>query len=371
MIDSLSYIVAFASVITVIVFFHELGHYSVARMNGVRVQVFSVGIGPELVGWSDRHGTRWRISLLPLGGYVSMLGQSDLPGAEPDAVDTAEEDRSFAERTVYQRSAIVAAGPIANFILAAVLFACVYATVGQPTVSTEISDVVEGGVAESAGLVAGDIIVEVDGNTVRSFEDLALYVSLRPEVPIDLLVKRDGEEFVTRVVPDIALIEDSYGAMREVGRIGVVSGAITSTRLGPFAALAAGVAETWNWIGRIFEILEMIIAGSVSSKELAGPLGIAHVSGKMAQASFINLVIFAAILSVNLGLVNLFPVPLLDGGHLLFYIAEIVTGRPVSAAVQQKGTQIGIVLVGALFIYVTFNDLMRLGVMNLFGGSLS
>ena len=358
-----SYAVPFIVVITVIVFFHELGHYLFARLNGVRVEVFSIGFGRELFGWNDSHGTRWKVAWLPLGGYVKMFGQSDV-GPDGDGAESWTEEQkaeAFPNKTVMQRFWVVLGGPLANFILAIVLFAGVFIFVGRSETLPEASVVLEDSAAEHAGIQAGDLIVAIDGQVIKRFDDLQYIISTRPGVPLSVEILRNGETVMLEVVPDTVVEVDDLGNEREIGRLGISTTSVIFERVPVGEAIWGGVEETLRWTTRIFDFLGQMISGSQSSKDLAGPLGIAQMSGTVAEYGVANLVMFMAILSVNLGLINLFPIPMLDGGHLLFYIIEAVRGRPLSERAQEYGFMVGIGLVGALFLFVTFNDLTRFG----------
>ena len=372
--DILNAVWPFLVVITVIVFFHELGHYWVAKRNGVHVEVFSIGFGRELFGWNDRSGTRWKVSLLPLGGYVKMLGQSD---TGPDADQAAEawtpeqHAQAFPSKTVGQRFAIVLAGPVANLLLSIVLFAGVFTFVGQSLTLPEATTVLEGSAAEKGGILPGDLIVAIDGSAVSRFDELQFAISTSPGVPMEFEILRNGETITLEIVPEVVLQDDGRGNEREIGRLGISTDKVVFERIPVGQALWAGVVETYTWCARIFDFLGKIFAGTQSSSDLAGPLGIADMSGSVAQNGFANLVLFMAILSVNLGLINLFPVPMLDGGHLVFYVIEAVRGRPLGARAQEYGFFVGLGLVGALFLFVTFNDLSRLGVVDFLAGLVS
>jgi regulator of sigma E protease len=361
-----SYVVPFIVVITVIVFFHELGHYLFARLNGVRVEVFSIGFGRELFGWNDRHGTRWKVAMLPLGGYVKMFGQSDLGPDGQGADDWTDEQKAeaFPNKTVMQRFWVVLGGPLANFILAIVLFAGVFAFVGRSETLPEASTVVENSAAERAGIEPGDLIVAIDGKTIERFDDLQYVISLSPGRPLNVELLRNGETIVLQVTPDSVTETDDMGNERQVGRLGISTTSVVYEKVPLGEALWGGVEETLRWTTRIFDFLGQVISGRQSSKDLAGPLGIAQMSGTVAEYGVASLVMFMAILSVNLGLINLFPIPMLDGGHLLFYIIEAVRGRPLSERAQEYGFMVGIGLVGVLFLFVTFNDLSRFGLVD-------
>ena len=369
----LSYGGAFLVTITTIVFFHELGHFLIARFNGVKVEVFSIGFGPELFGWNDRRGTRWKVALLPLGGYVKMFGQSDTgPDGEGGETWTPEERAmSFPAKRVWQRFAIVAGGPLANFILATVLFAAVFAFVGRSQSLPEITEVVAGSAAETAGLQAGDRILTVDGSRMDRFDELQYIVSTSAGQSLAFEVARGDDILSLTVVPDTVIETDSNGNEYAMGRLGVRNDNVVFEPVPLPDALWGGVEETWAWSMRIFDFLGQILGGTQSSSDLAGPLGIAQMSSTVAEHGLPNLITFMAILSVNLGLINLFPVPMLDGGHLMFYVIEAARGRPLSSRAQEHAFYVGMGLVGALFLFVTFNDLSRFGVVDFLAGLVS
>ncbi|MBC6439428.1 MAG: site-2 protease family protein [Rhodospirillales bacterium] len=357
----------FLVVITVIVFFHEFGHYWVARRNGVIVEVFSIGFGREIFGWTDRAGTRWKISLLPLGGYVKMFGQSDVgPDADSAKSQWTEEQRAgaFPEKRVWQRFLIVLAGPIANFILAIVLFAGVFMFIGQSQTLPEASVVMVDSAAERGGIMPDDMIVAIDGKPVSRFDELQFAVITSPGVPMIFTIDRGGKLIELEITPDTVMTDDGFGNERETGRLGIQADNVFHENVPVGEALLGGVAETYKWCVRIFDFLGKIFAGTQSSGDLAGPLGIAGMSQDVSEHGIANLVMFMAILSVNLGLINLFPVPMLDGGHLVFYTIEALRGRPLSERAQEYGFFVGMGLVAALFLLVTFNDLARFGVVD-------
>lgn len=361
-----SFIGPFLLVLTPIVFFHELGHFWVARRFGVFVEKFSIGFGREIFGWNDSHGTRWSVSLLPLGGYVKMFGQSDIgpDGANVGGLTDEMRAGAFSERTVAQRFAIVVAGPLANFLLSIVLFAGVFMLVGQSRTVPEATVVHEGSAAERGGMLPGDVIVAIDGDPVDAFDELRFAVGTSPGVPMEFEIERGNERLFLEIVPDTVLQDDGFGNEREVGRLGVQTDKVAFERVPAGEAIIAGVDETYTWCVRIFDFLGKILSGTQSSRDLAGPLGILQMSGSVAEHGIANLAMFMAILSVNLGLINLFPVPMLDGGHLVFYTIEALRGRPLSDRAQEYGFFIGLGLVGALFLFVTFNDLARFGVVD-------
>lgn len=369
------YVIPFVVVLTIIVFIHELGHYWVARRCGVRVEVFSIGFGPELFGWNDRHGTRWKISAVPLGGYVKFFGDADATSsADTGAVAamTADERKvSFHHQRLRNRMAIVAAGPVANFIFAIFIYAALFSLIGQPFTPPVVGDVVPGSAAEVAGLRAGDRILSADGTNIQRFEELRSYVALRAETPIALTVLRDGGEIPLTVVPSRVDVSDGMGGTQRVGQIGIRTTGIDFVRHDPATAVVQAVRETWQVVANTFTYLGRIIDGRESGDQLSGPLGIAKMSGDVAKSGWLGLVSLMATLSVAIGLINLFPVPMLDGGHLMFYGIEAVRGRPLGERAQEYGFRIGFALVMSLFLFATWNDLNRLPIFNFLTGLFS
>lgn len=353
--------VSFIVIISVIVFVHELGHYAIARWNGVRVDVFSIGFGPELRGWTDRVGTRWKISLLPLGGYVKMFGEQ---GGEDGGA--APED-SYAAKRVWQRSAVAAAGPLANFVFAVVVLSILFATAGQRLTPPEVSSVVEGSAADAAGFEPGDVVVSIDGEPVDRFEDIQQVVRGSPDVTLRVVVRRSGAEVPLSVTPRLVEREDRFGTLHRIGELGIArTGAAVFERLDPLAAVGAAAVETWSISWATLDAVGQIIMGTRGTEELGGPVRIAQMSGQVAEDGWVTMLWFMALLSVNLGLINLFPIPMLDGGHLAFYGIEAIRGRPLGARAQEVGLRIGLALVVALMVLATWNDLIHVGVVDFF-----
>jgi regulator of sigma E protease len=350
-------LIAFAVVLGVLVFVHELGHYLAARWRGVHVEAFSIGFGRPVLRGRDRHGTEWRLGWIPLGGYVKMHGQETPEDVPPEVRATWQEGRTFHGKSVGSRAIVVAAGPIANFLLAMALFAGLFMTSGRPVSNTSLAAVVESSAAARAGLRAGDEILALDDHRVTRFEQVQRYVQQRPGQPIAMLVRRDGEETTVTAVPESR--EGSGGA---VGVLGVQGGAVRFERLDPVSAVAAGAVQTaditWQTLAGIGEM----IVGKRSAKELGGPIRIAEISGEAASLGFGALVNLMAVLSVSLGLLNLFPIPVLDGGHLMFYAAEAIRGRPLPPRVQEYGFRAGFALLIALFLFASRNDIVEGGV---------
>ncbi len=362
LIDSLTVIGAFLIVLTVLVFVHELGHYLSARRNGVRVQIFSIGFGPELLGWTDRAGTRWKLSLIPIGGYVKMFGDADvasMPGEMVEDMTEEEKGVSFFHKRLMQRVEIVAAGPAANFLFAIVVLSGFFMTVGQPFTPADIGEVVSGSAAERAGLRPKDTIVAIDGKPIERFEDIQQIVGLDAGEALQLTVRRDGQNLTLSATPSIEEEKDIFGNVHRIGRLGIKRTGTEFVRRDPVSAVWRAVGETWNIAAGTLQAAGQMVMGRRTADELGGPIAIAQMSGVVARVGFVDLIRFMALLSVNLGLINLFPIPILDGGHLLFYAAEAIRGRPLGQRAQEYGFRVGLALVLTLMIFVTWNDLVH------------
>ena len=364
------YVIPFLIILTVVVFVHELGHYLIARWNGVRVQVFSIGFGPELFGFTARSGTRWKFSALPLGGYVKMHGDADPTSSTIDL--TAKPDpNSFPAKTVWQRMAIVAAGPVANILFAIVVLGLLFATVGRPFTPAVIGEVQPDSAAAEAGLQPGDRIVAVDQEPLESFEQLQGIVRLRPDVPLTFAIERDDRRMDVVVTPRETAIEDRFGQVHKIGLIGISRSGVEFRRSDPLLALAEGGAETYRLITGTLQALGQIVVGSRTTEELGGPLRIAQMSGEIAKDGVVPVIWFTAVLSINLGLINLFPIPLLDGGHLVLYGIEALRGRPLTERSQEVAFRFGLIVVLSLMVFATWNDLVQLNVIEFFKGLVS
>jgi regulator of sigma E protease len=454
------YVVPFLFVLTIVVFFHELGHFLIARWCGVRVLTFSIGFGPELFGFNDKRGTRWKVSAIPLGGYVKFFGDENAASV-PDQdkleqMSEAERRESFFHKPVPQRAAIVAAGPIANFILAIVIFATLALTLGKQVAVPRIDTVTPGTAAAAAGFKTGDLVVSIDGKPVEGFSDVQRIIAISPRRPLTFVVDRGGAQVTLNATPELREERDRFGnvqrigvldisgpamparvvtiqpgspaansgfeagdrvrtidgkpvasfldlrdivaaspdkalefevdrggrtirlratpnghnekersgATRRVGQLGIQGGYepadTRSIHYGPVSAVTNGVAETWFVVERTLSYIGGVIVGRESADQLGGPIRIAQVSGQVATAGFVALIHLAAVLSISIGLLNLFPIPLLDGGHLLFYAIEAVRGRPLSDRAQEMGFRIGLAIVLLLMIFATFNDILHL-----------
>jgi regulator of sigma E protease len=362
------YVGVFLVVLTVLVFVHELGHHLVAWRNGVRVETFSIGFGPELFGWWDRAGTRWKFSTIPLGGYVKMFGDSDASSGLPivglGQLTAAEREVSFHCKRLGQRAAIVAGGPVANFLFAIIVLALLFMTYGQPFTPAEVGQVLPGSAAEAGGIRAGDAIVSIDGTAIDRFEDVQQVVRFNPNVMMTMVVRRDGELTTLHVTPGLVEESDRLGR-RQIGQLGIRGGGTKYIQRDPASAVVRAVGETWNLSATTLAAMGQMVIGTRTTDELGGPLRIAQLSGEVAQGGIVPLLWFMAVLSVNLGLINLFPVPVLDGGHLLFYAAEAVRGKPLGQRAQEYGFRLGLALVLTLMVFATWNDLVHTGIVDI------
>jgi regulator of sigma E protease len=364
----IGYIIPFLFVLTIVVFFHELGHFLVARWAGVKVLTFSLGFGPELFGFTDRHRTRWKISAIPLGGYVKFFGddsEASTPSSEMLANMTDDERKgSFHHKNVGARAAIVAAGPIANFILAILIFACLFTFFGKPSTTAQVDQVEPGSAAAAAGFQVGDVVTAIDGTQIESFTDMQRIVGVRAGEHLTFTIKRGDSTLQLNGTPELKEVKDPFGNAHRLGVLGItrktVSGDVTTERVNPATALWLGVKETWFVIDRTLAYIGGVFTGREAADQVGGPLRIAQISGQVATIGLAALVHLAAVLSVSIGLLNLFPVPLLDGGHLLFYAVEAVRGRPLSDRAQEMGFRIGLGLVLMLMVFATYNDILHL-----------
>ncbi len=353
--DPVRTVLAFVVVLGVLVFIHELGHYLAARWRGVHVERFAVGFGRPIAAWTDRRGTEWRVGWIPLGGYVKLHGQETPEEAPPEVRAAWRPGETFHEKPVRDRAIVVAAGPVANFALAALLFAGIYSTVGLPQATTAIGTVAESSAAARAGLQPGDEIVALDGQRVTRFEQVQRHIRPRAGQPVQITILRDGAERTVTATPDgRAQGEETLGVL------GVGAGAARFERLDPLSALWQGVVQTWDVSVQTLQAVGQMITGSRGTDDIGGPLGIGMIAGEAARLGLVSLIGFMAVLSVNLALINLFPVPVLDGGHLLFYAAEAIRGRPLPARAQEMGFRAGFALLIALFVFATWKDLQKL-----------
>ena len=387
------YVIPFVLVLSVLIFIHEMGHFLVARWAGVKVEVFSIGFGGELYGFDDRYGTRWRVSAIPLGGYVKMFGEGDVITGIDDTEDrpmTDEEKKvSFHHKPLSKRTAIVAAGPAANFLFAVILFAFMSAVLGLPKPYAVIGEVMNDSAAEESGFEVGDEVMAINGEPIQWFEELSQIVAVNANNSLIFSVNRDGSAISIKATPrtvSMREFSEKLGVEEDESDDDVESGndiqAARSTddenssrgllgvrphpdfveqiRKDPLTSMWVGVKQTYIISERILGVVGEMLSGERSSKELGGVISIAQYSGEAVQNGAITILTFMAALSINLGLINLFPVPMLDGGHLVYYIFEALRGRPLSQQIQEYGFRFGMILVLMLMIFATWNDLERI-----------
>lgn len=362
-------IFAFICAIGPLVFFHELGHYWVARLFGVGAEQFSIGFGREIGGWTDKRGTRWKVGWLPLGGYVRFIGDSN-PSSQPDSgIEIAADQReaAFHLHPWWQRFLIVLAGPVANFLLAIAIFAAFFAIFGMPSTPAVIGQVQSGGVAASAGLLPGDRIERIAGQPVESFEDLKRIVSIRPGETVSIEFERGDRHEAVKATLGVHEIKDEFGQKYRIGLLGVLGSQGVLEDLPASRILPEAAKATFNITRSTIDVIGQILVGDRSAKEIGGPLRMAQVAGQRASVSWIDFVTLLAIFSINLGFINLLPVPMLDGGHLVFYAAEGIRGRPVSEKAQDWAFRGGFALLLALLFFATVNDLASFGLFERLG----
>ena len=361
----LQYILSFIVLISVVVFIHEYGHYYFAKKYKVGVTDFSIGFGKELIGFYDKDGTRWKICAIPLGGYVKFFGDSNSASQPKSLSKINEEDHSklLTTKPLYQRAIIVSAGPIANFILAIFIFAIIFMTVGKDVTIPIISEVKNNSPAQEAGLKNNDQIIFIDDKKIESINDVALFITTSKKNNVKIDVLRNQKELSFSVVPEKKMTKDNFGNNIERKLIGIkiapLKGQLNKEKMGPAKALS--VNETYNTIAMTLSYIGRMISGQESADQLGGPIKIAQISGKVAEHGFIPFLSIMAYISISLGLINLFPIPLLDGGHLFFYLIEFVRGKPLSENVQIYFYKFGMALLFTLMFFATFNDLKSLG----------
>ena len=362
------YVIPFLVMMNGIVFIHELGHYLVGRWCGVKVEAFSLGFGPELLHYIDNHGTRWRLALFPVGGYVKFLGDANAASGQDEealaAVDPADKGRTLAAQPVWERAAIVAAGPAANFILAMVLFTGLFYAFGQSSHNARIGVVEPGSPAETAGFKPGDLVTAIDGHKIKSFQDLQQAAVLSTGIEMTFSVDRVGQPLTLRAAPQLMQVDQGTLGKRRIGHLG-----LGSTRDPADVSFErCGVVQCVGWAGdevgfitkATLSYIGGLFAGRESVDQMSSAIGMSQITGAVAKVNGWELFNLAALFSVSVGLMNLFPIPLLDGGHLMFYLVEVIIRRPVSERVQQMGMRVGIALVGSLMIFTTAHDLLRL-----------
>jgi regulator of sigma E protease len=360
-------IVAFLFVLSVVVFVHEFGHFIVARWCGVTVRTFSIGFGKEIFGFTDKKGTRWRFAWIPLGGYVKFLDDENAasqPSPEALAHMSAEERKgAFQTKPLWQRAAVVAAGPMANFLLAIAIYTAINFFVGVRTITPRVGEVMADMPAAAAGIKPGDVITSIDGWTIEGFEDIQRIVSVNGHRSLKFGINRDGNHLTVDVTPLIKEQKDSFGGTFRRGLVGITPShmpdAVEAKKVGAFEALRLGVRETYTNIAQTLQGIGDIIMRRQNADQMGGPILMAEVTAKVAELGIEPMLLWIAFISANIGFLNLLPIPVLDGGHLLFYAIEAVRRKPLSQRMQEIGFQIGIALVLMLMVYVNLNDLLR------------
>lgn len=348
-------LVAFVVVLGVLIFFHELGHFLVARFFGVGVETFSLGFGPKI--YKKKVGlTEYCLSVIPLGGYVKMVGE-DLTNDVPDQ----DQSLSFSHKRLYQKSLIVAAGPIFNFVLAVLIFYVLFQVSGSYYVRPVVGTVADDSPAFSAGVKPGDLIAAIDGVAVETWDDMVALIGESRAEQLDFFINRNGQSLHIPIMPEQTTATNIFGETIKKPMIGISSaGDVVHERLNPFEALSESFVRTWEIIKLTLLSVGKIFTGSVSAKSLGGPIMIAQMAGQQAEAGMANLAFFIAMLSINLGIINLFPVPVLDGGHLFFFGLEALTGKPAGERLRERANQFGMMLLMLLMVFVFYNDILRI-----------
>jgi regulator of sigma E protease len=376
----LSYILPFIFLIVVVVFIHEYGHYYFAKRYGVGVTDFSIGFGKEIFGWNDKSGTRWKVCVIPLGGYVKFFGDRNVYSqADNEKIikdySKEDQDKLFVLKPLYQRALIVFGGPLANFLLAILIFFSVYTFSGKDFTPAVINEVQKDSPAMMAGLKDNDIVVSIDGNKVKSIMEVSKFIMMSTDEFINFTVNRYDQDLTFKVKPNIVESEDNLGNKINKRMIGIKLGAyndkVNHVKLGPAKALFYAVNEVYYVSLSSLKYIGSMIAGSGDSSQLGGPIRIAKISGQVAEFGILPFISLMAYISISLGLINLFPIPMLDGGHLMFYGIEKILGHPLSQKVQEGFFRIGMFLLLSLMFFTTFNDLKDVGLFKFFNNYIS
>ena len=376
----LSYILPFIALIVVVVFIHEYGHYYFAKRYGVGVTDFSIGFGKEMFGWNDKSGTRWKVCVIPLGGYVKFFGDRNVYSqADNDKIikeySKEDQDKLFVLKPLYQRALIVFGGPLANFLLAILIFFSVYTFAGKDFTPAVINEVQKDSPAMVAGLKDNDIVVSIDGNEVTSIMEVSKYIMMSTDEFINFTVNRYDQDLTFRVKPNIVEGEDNLGnkiSKRMVGiKLGAYNNEVNHVKLGPTKALFYAINEVYYVSTSSLKYIGSMLTGNGDTSQLGGPIRIAKISGQVAEFGILPFISLMAYISISLGLINLFPIPMLDGGHLMFYGIEKVLGRPLSQKTQEGFFRIGMFLLLSLMFFTTFNDLKDVGLFKFFNNYIS
>ena len=376
----LSYILPFIALIVVVVFIHEYGNYYFAKRYGVGVTDFSIGFGKEMFGWNDKSGTRWKICVIPLGGYVKFFGDRNVYSqADNEKIikeySKEDQEKLFVLKPLYQRALIVFGGPLANFLLAILIFFSIYTFAGKDFTPAVINEVQKDSPAMVAGLKDNDIVISIDGNEVKSIMDVSKFITMSTDEFISFTIKRFDQELIFRVKPNLVNSEDNLGNKINKRMIGIKLGAynneVNHVKLGPSKAIYYAVNEVYYVTTSSLKYLGSMIAGNGDSSQLGGPIRIAKISGQVAEFGILPFISLMAYISISLGLINLFPIPMLDGGHLMFYGIEKILGRPLSQKTQEGFFRIGMFLLLSLMFFTTFNDLKDVGLFKFFNNYIS
>ncbi len=362
---------AFLLVIGPLIFIHELGHYLAGRWFGVKADTFSIGFGREIFGWTDKRGTRWKVGWMPLGGYVKFKGDMN-PASQPSeewlALPAEERAQTFQAKSVWQRFIIVFAGPAVNFLFAILVYVALFASYGQPRTPPVISTISPNSAAAAAGFRPGDRVISVEGRQLDRFEDLRTLIAIHPGRPMAFEIERGGRRLTLSATPRTQVARDRFGNEARIGLLGVAPGPSEVVPLAPHQVLGAAIGQTVRTVDMMVTTLGQVITGRRSVKEMGGPLKIAQYSGQQATLGWMDFILFMTIISINLGFINLLPIPLLDGGHLLFYLIEGVRRKPLAPEAQEWAFRTGLAALLALMIFVTLNDLASFGVWSRLGG---
>lgn len=362
---------AFLVVIGVLVFVHEMGHYLVGRWCGVKAETFAIGFGKEIAGWTDKRGTRWKICMLPLGGYVQFAGDMDPSGTKSSdwlSLPAEERNQTFQSKSLWKRAAIVFAGPAINFIFAILIIMGFVIAYGTSATLPVVSEVSPNSTAAAIGMKPGDRVISVNGEKIELFEDLRQKIMLIPEQNVEIVYERDGQRIAKQGKTGVQILKDRFGNEYRLGLLGMSSSKVEWREVTPLEAPAVAVEKTIGIVDQITTTLGQVITGKRSIKELGGPLKIAQVSGEQFKLGLESFILFVALISINLGFINLLPIPMLDGGHLMFYAIEAVRRKPASAKVQEWAFRSGLALVMVFMVVVTFNDLSSFGLFRSISG---
>ncbi|PZN95545.1 MAG: RIP metalloprotease RseP [Alphaproteobacteria bacterium] len=355
---------SYVLMVAVLVVVHEGGHYLAGRLFNTKIDAFAVGFGRELFGFNDRRGTRWKVNAIPLGGYVKFTGdmnEASQPSPEIMALPAHEREGLFVFKPLWQRAIIVAAGPAINFVFAILILAGFYVALGHPFTPPVVSQVMPGSAAAAAGIVKGDRITSIDGVAVDRFEDVVNQVMTGTGEPLVLAIERGGAEIALTVTPRMVEMKDRFGNVSKIGRLGIARSAQVVEKVGPFRALAYGVTDTWDIVGSIARTIRQVVLGERQLSDLGGPIKTGQVTGQQASLGVLAFIAFMAFFSINLGFINLIPIPMLDGGHLLLYAIEAVRRQPIGAKVQEWAFMSGFAALMSLMVVLTWNDLASVG----------